>query len=45
MTQEMLADEQRYLTLYDQYLDEPDPIKRTELVIEMNKIEAKYGGF
>jgi hypothetical protein len=45
VTQEMLTDEQRYMQLYDQYLDEGDADKRAELVLAMNDIERKYDEF
>lgn len=43
MTAQQLEASNKYLDLYDQYLDEPDANKRAELVIAMNDIERENG--
>lgn len=43
MTSEQKEAEEKYLDLYDQYLDEPDAIKRHKLIVAMNEIEHANG--
>lgn len=35
--------EQKYLALYDQYLDESDATKRLELILQMQEIKRVNG--